>query len=318
MTPARQEFTQADDANSWGGQETSPQDWGFSEADEGDLWGGRATNASDWGLSDPSPRSAAQAQDRAEEHRTPDPSRKGKEVEVAWESNGGDAAEWGVQGDAHDRASEATKNNNAAWGPTDDPSAWEVEASTDDATAWEAARSNDVSAWAAMVDSSPTQASKSDQDVSSSFDPAADLKVVRSGALIPQSNVLELATRSSNYLDRTSNDDTFYQLFLTQSPTHLVAVHQRGNFERVIRQELASEEFLRVAEADHIRRVIAQFVALLQEIQRLVKEHGKKRSVSLVCVKGNLELFELGGQEGLVHKEELARFDRARLPVENA
>ena len=66
----------------------------------------------------------------------------------------------------------------------------EHKASTDDTIAPRAA----VSACAAQVDSLPAPAGKSDHDLSSSFDSAADLKVVRNGAPIPQSNAYATAS----------------------------------------------------------------------------------------------------------------------------
>ncbi len=135
-----------------------------------------------------------------------------------------------------------------------------------------------------------------------------ELTVVRSGTLLPQSSILELATRSIRFADRTSTKDTYLQLFLTQTPTHVVAIHENGNFEKVVRQELASAEFIQIAEKEGIKKSVAQFVELLEEIQCLVKEHGTKGRLSLVCEKGKLELFGLGEEEGRLSDGELERF----------
>lgn len=138
-----------------------------------------------------------------------------------------------------------------------------------------------------------------------------ELAVIHAGTLVPQANILELATRSIHYVDRTNDEDIFLQLFLTQTPTHLVAVHQRGSFERVVRQELQSPQFADIAEREEIMNSLAKFVALLKGIQRLVKEYRQRRGVSLVCEKGKLEMLERVGDEGLVRDGELARFRAA-------
>ena len=57
-----------------------------------------------------------------------------------------------------------------------------------------------------------------------------------------------------------------------------------------------------------IQRSIAQFVELLKEIQRLVKKYGTSGRLSLVCEKGKLELYGLGGEEGQLSDDELGRF----------
>lgn len=138
-----------------------------------------------------------------------------------------------------------------------------------------------------------------------------ELAVIHAGILVPQANILELATRSIHYVDRTNDEDIFLQMFLTQTPTHLVAVHQRGSFERVVRQELQSPQFADIAEREDITNSLAKFVALLKGIQRLVKEYRQRRGVSLVCDKGKLEMLERVGDEGLVRDGELARFRAA-------
>ncbi|RPD56671.1 hypothetical protein L227DRAFT_656019 [Lentinus tigrinus ALCF2SS1-6] len=291
----------------------------FTQKNDVDLWDGPVSNASDWGFSEPSPASAGVGNSSALGGPAPATSsaaKKKAEESSAWEIKT-DASAWGVE-DPASWGAEAANDDAAAWGSVDDSSTAGGEETMDDEAAWSAGKTEDISAWTAEVETSTTR--KTDESswgpsTAAEFDstfallPAADLKVVRTGTLLPQPNILELATRSVHYLNRQSNDDTFLQLFLTQTPTHLVAVHQRGNFERVIRQELASDEFMRVAESDDIRRALAQFVELLRDIQSLVKEHAKNGGVSLVCEKGKLEMFRLVGQEGLVRQEELARFD---------
>ncbi|KAH9932817.1 uncharacterized protein BXZ73DRAFT_46720, partial [Epithele typhae] len=143
--------------------------------------------------------------------------------------------------------------------------------------------------------------------------PARDVHVVRAGTLLPQHATLELATRSAKYVDRTTAEDTYLQLFLTQTPAHLVAVHERGVFARVDRQELASDEFAEVAARERVRRGLARFGALLREIWGLAREHGRDHNVSLVCERGKMELLGNTGTEGLASGEELDCFRANRV-----
>ena len=164
---------------------------------------------------------------------------------------------------------------------------WNEPATVDDGTAWGVGPSVD--------DSPPT---------------ALDLKVIREGVLVPQSSLIELATRSEQYLDRTKDADTFIQLFLTQSPVNLVAVHTRGLFDRFIRQELDAPELAKFGDDPDIQRKLGHFVALLREIQAVVKRHGNVRTLSLVCQKGKLEVFSRMEKEDILLSSELARFTR--------
>ena len=165
-------------------------------------------------------------------------------------------------------------------------------------TGWELP-ADDGAAWGATPDTKP--------NVDTPIIPGV-LTIVPAGSLLPQSSIIELATRSIRFADRTSNEGVFFQLFLTQTPSHLVAIHQSGTFEKVMRQELDSSEFTGIAEMNGIQKNIAQFVELLKEIQSLVKEHGRTGRLSLVCEKGKLELFGLDGEEGSLAAKDLERF----------
>ena len=190
---------------------------------------------------------------------------------AVWEEPQSDAALWGPASD-----------DPAAWGPApDDPSAW-------------ASPQEDPGAWRPPATTPPG--------------PPAELNVVRAGTLVPQSSILEFATRSARWLDRTRVDDTFLQLFLTQTPAHHIAVHERGTFDRVDRQELASAEFAAIAQSAAVRASLMRFVTVLRKVQELVKVHGQAGQVSLVCERGKLEMFGRMGQEGLLGEKELERF----------
>ena len=65
-------------------------------------------------------------------------------------------------------------------------------------------------------------------------------------------------------------------------------IHQNGNFEKVVRQQLESAEFSDMAKMEGIQKSIAQ---LLIKIQRLV--NGTSGRLSLICEKGKLDSFGL-------------------------
>ncbi|TBU25104.1 glycosyl transferase family, a/b domain-containing protein [Dichomitus squalens] len=101
-------------------------------------------------------------------------------------------------------------------------------------------------------------------------DPDAVVTVIRGGA------------------QRQNWEETYTQLFLSQTPVHYLAVHQRGVFETINTRPLNSPQFQRT----------------------LVAEHGRRGRLSLVCRGGRLEAFERGdgNDVGCLPDRELARF----------
>ncbi|KAI0823944.1 hypothetical protein BC628DRAFT_1420377 [Trametes gibbosa] len=185
-------------------------------------------------------------------------------------------------------------NDSASWDvPTNDNASWDVP--TNDSASWDIP-TNDNASWDVGPSAGDTPAH------------ATELKVIRAGTLLPQSAMLELATRSAMFLDRTNIEDTYLQLFLTRSPVNLVAVHNRGSFDRVIRQELDSPELARFNECADVQRSLAQLVALLREIQHIVQARGNTGKLSLVCEKGQLRVHSRVGDEDPLLTGELARF----------
>ena len=77
----------------------------------------------------------------------------------------------------------------------------------------------------------------------------AIVTVVRGGTRIPQSSIIEISTRSTKSAQR-QNWETDTQLFLSQTPVHYLAVHQRGVFNTVTTRPLNSPQFQRIAAQD--------------------------------------------------------------------
>ncbi|KAH9850133.1 hypothetical protein C2E23DRAFT_735705 [Lenzites betulinus] len=225
---------------------------------------------------------------------------------ASWDVPANDSASWDVP--TTDNASwDVPTTDNASWDvPTTDNASWDVP--TTDNASWDVP-TNDNASWDVPANDGAT----SDAGRSAGADtlaPKQDLKVIRAGTLLPQSMMLELATRSKMFLDRTNAEDTFLQLFLTQSPVNIVAVHSRGLFDRIILQELASPELANFNECADIQRSLAQLVALLREIQGIVQEHGQAGRLSLVCEKGQLRVYNrVAGDDDPVLARDLARFE---------
>ena len=295
-------------------KQPTTQDVGQTKSDEVSNWDAGAGESASWGYTAPTANGAS---DWGADEISKSAERANRSEADLW--GPGLAAgvdDWGSSAppnaSSSQRLSKQTSTTTAqvvSWSrAVDDPGAWDSAAPQDDGSARQQDSGASKATWGAGG-GLPEPVSTPEFIQTSSFVPIADFKVLRAGTLLPQESILELATRSSNYLDRTSSEDTFLQMFLTQTPTHLVAVHQRGTFDRVIRQELHSPEFVDIAEREDIQRSLVRFVALLREIQRLVREHARVGRVSLVCERGKLELFGRVGEEGLVRPGELLRFN---------
>ena len=57
-----------------------------------------------------------------------------------------------------------------------------------------------------------------------------------------------------------------------------------------------------------IQQGFRKLVAVLKVIQELVRQHGRRARLSLVCRDGRLEVFERTGSHGSLEDEELERF----------
>ncbi|KAI0369361.1 hypothetical protein BV20DRAFT_1053195 [Pilatotrama ljubarskyi] len=191
----------------------------------------------------------------------------------------------------------------AAWGDPDPRRASQQNRSTDNgdtAALWGVTSNDDAAAWGV----GPVESAGG----ADTFVPATDLTVVRGGTLLAQSSVIELATRSAQYVDLTKIEDTFFQLFLTQTPANLLAIHTRGLFDRVERQELDSPEFVRVQEDPLVQRSLKQLVTFLRAIQDMLKKQGNVAKLSLVCEKGKLRVYNRVGDEDHLLAAEFSRF----------
>ena len=140
--------------------------------------------------------------------------------------------------------------------------------------------------------------------------PDATITIVRGGTQVPQSSVLEISTRSTKGAQRHNWEETYTQLFLSQTPLHCLAIHEHGQFKTVTTRPLNSPEFQSIADRGSVQRNFKQLIHLLQEIQALIAEHGHRGRLSLVCRDGKLEAFECsdGNDVGCLPDSELVQF----------
>ncbi|OCH92808.1 hypothetical protein OBBRIDRAFT_790819 [Obba rivulosa] len=136
---------------------------------------------------------------------------------------------------------------------------------------------------------------------------ADELSVVRAGTQVPQSSIVEMTTRSRNYVHTFDWADAYPQLFLSQTPNHFLAAHARGRFESIAKRTLGSPEMRRIDAA--AQPAFRKLRRALREIQALVQEHGQRGRLTLVCKSGRMEVFAREGEDGCLSDEILERFE---------
>jgi hypothetical protein len=156
------------------------------------------------------------------------------------------------------------------------------------------------------VDALATLLSGASLGASESPPPTAGLTVVRAGAPVPQSAVLELTTRSTRNAPGFDWAEALPQLLLSRTPTHVLGVHERGAFAELRTNKLGSPT-LRAAEAD-AQAGLQKLRAVLEAVQDLLLEDADGKKISLVCKNGKLTVYERTGK-GLLPEETMARFE---------
>jgi hypothetical protein len=132
--------------------------------------------------------------------------------------------------------------------------------------------------------------------------------IVRSvGTLVSQNSIIELTTRSVRNAATFSWPEAFPQLWLSQTPYHFLAVHERGTFTSVTRRSIDGTE-LRAVAAD-AQASFKKLRRVLGAIQELIIERGRDARLSLVCRNGMLEIFERTDGKSLLPKELIKKFD---------
>ncbi|KAI0823265.1 hypothetical protein BC628DRAFT_602365 [Trametes gibbosa] len=134
------------------------------------------------------------------------------------------------------------------------------------------------------------------------------ITVLRGGTPVPQSSLIEIATRSAKSLYAHKWAETYTQLFLSQTPYLYVALHQTGTFTEVVKLAREDAWLERYASDVRMRRSLRELVRVLEDVQHAVQAYGPRGRLSLVCRGGKLELFECASEAGRLPDRELARF----------
>jgi hypothetical protein len=135
---------------------------------------------------------------------------------------------------------------------------------------------------------------------------ATKITVLSGGAYVPQSSIIEMTTRATHRESEYDWKESYPQLFLSQTPHHFLAVHQRGRFERITKRTLESSELDNVATL--IQSDLKKLRRALDVIKNLVIKHGEHGRLSLVCQGGVLKVFQRTSQENCLPDEMLGKF----------
>jgi len=133
----------------------------------------------------------------------------------------------------------------------------------------------------------------------------SNLTVVHAGSLVPDSSIIELTTRSS--WRGMQWNESYPQLFLSQTPHHFLAIHEGGRFVKIQKRLLNSAELENIA-ATSIRERFKKLRHALDVIKELVLKHGEKGRLSLVCEDSELRVYERVSQDSCLPDDILARF----------
>jgi hypothetical protein len=135
---------------------------------------------------------------------------------------------------------------------------------------------------------------------------ATKITVISGGAYVPQSALIEMTTRVTHRENEYDWKEAYPQLFLSQTPHHFLAVHQRGQFMRITKRKLKSSELDSVAIL--IQSDLKKLRRVLDIIKDLVIKHGERGRLSLVCQGGVLKIFQRTSQDSCLPDEMLGKF----------
>ena len=135
---------------------------------------------------------------------------------------------------------------------------------------------------------------------------STDIKIFRGGTQVPQSNLLELTTRSEISAANFDWNDAYPQLYLSQTPNHYLAVHRTGTFFSIARRRIGENDL--VAIESRAQPGFKKLRKILGEIQTRVKKAGASGRISLVCEAGVLKVHERDSKESCLPEDSLALF----------
>ncbi|KAI0070366.1 hypothetical protein K474DRAFT_818550 [Panus rudis PR-1116 ss-1] len=143
-------------------------------------------------------------------------------------------------------------------------------------------------------------------DAKESSEPANSPKVIRAGSQVKQENIIEMTTRSERNAANFNWTEAYPQLYLSRTPHHFLAIHNRGTFYEITKRKLNSPEMKTIEEAAEVS--MKKLRVLLGAIQDEVVTHGKGGRLSLICQNDKLEVRERESQDSLIPDEAMERF----------
>ena len=128
-----------------------------------------------------------------------------------------------------------------------------------------------------------------------------DIKLTSPRSLVPQSDLIEVKTRS---MYREPNwRDIYPQLYLSQTAWLYMARHSGGAFEPIEKISLTGDEMK--PHAEMMYRSFGKLKNLLKEVLRVVREQGEGVPLSLVRQGGTLSLWRRKAGSGKALGEEI-------------
>jgi hypothetical protein len=111
------------------------------------------------------------------------------------------------------------------------------------------------------------------------------------GTLTPQSEVIELATKSKAWVNNYKRREVYPVLAFGGIPHHILALHQQGTFVEVRREQVGITQSLINADMT-TQGDFARMRALLHNLRQMVITRGAAKPLSLLCLEGKLQVFE--------------------------
>jgi hypothetical protein len=137
---------------------------------------------------------------------------------------------------------------------------------------------------------------------------STDLKITRAGTQVPQSNIVEMTTRSEISAANFDWGDAYPQLYFSQTPHHHLAVHRSGTFFSIAKRKIGENDLVEIE--SRAQRGFKKLRKVLGEIQTMVKDGGTGGRISLVCEDGVLKVHKRNSEESCLPEDSLALFKR--------
>lgn len=150
------------------------------------------------------------------------------------------------------------------------------------------------------------QISRPSMTPASSNNSDRSINIIRAGAYIQQSSIMELKTRTVSNTNQKWME-RYPQLFLSQTPHLYFAVHSKGNFKKLEANNLEDPDVKAVGMK--LQEGLRRLLSTLAMIQELVIASGKQGRYSLLSEGGKLKVYKRSTQDSCLPEDVLARFE---------